>query len=197
MKISSAVYLTSAVSVDDCPPMDLPECAIIGRSNVGKSSLINLLTNNGSLAKVSAKPGCTQMINFFAINKAWLLVDLPGYGYAKVPKEKRDEFTALITDYLVGRKALRATFVLIDGSLAPQQIDLEFTQWLVGEGVPFVLVFTKTDKVGPQRLQQNLEQFLTAMKDFCENTPVIFTASSHKRTGQLEMLRYIGQLMSH
>jgi GTP-binding protein len=197
MKITSAVYLTSSVSLDGCPETQLPECAVIGRSNVGKSSLINLLTGQPSLARVSSKPGHTQMINYFTINKAWHLVDLPGYGYAKVSKDKRNKFTTFITDYLLGRDNLRATFVLIDGSLPPQQIDLDFTHWLIGGRVPFVLVFTKADKVSPQRLEENIQHFTTAMKDFCDNSPMIFTASSRKRTGQQELLHYIRQLISH
>jgi GTP-binding protein len=148
MKITSADYYTSALTLDACPAGDLPEFALIGRSNVGKSSLLNLLAGKKELARVSAKPGHTQMINFFTINKTWRLVDLPGYGFAKVAKKQRHQFNEFVSDFLVNRGSLRCVFLLIDGSIPPQPLDLQFAQWLISVGVPFVLVFTKIDKVG-------------------------------------------------
>jgi GTP-binding protein len=196
MKITSAEYLTSSVSLDACPETGLPEFAVIGRSNVGKSSLINFLVNRNDLARVSATPGHTQMINFFTINRAWHLVDLPGYGYAKAPKHQRAKFSGMISAYLTGRDSLRGTLVLIDSSLPPQQIDLDFTRWLIAEGVPFVLVFTKTDKATATRVQKNIQEFSTRMSEFCVNSPMIFTVSARKKTGNVEILRFISEVMS-
>ena len=146
MKIQNAKFKTSAINFDGCPAPDLPEFAFIGRSNVGKSSLINLLTNKEGLARVSKTPGRTREINFFSINDSWNLVDLPGYGYAKVSKSQRDHFNEFVSDYLLNRETLTGTFVLIDSRHSPQKIDLEFLAWLIEAQLPFALIFTKIDK---------------------------------------------------
>ena len=187
MKITSADYLTSSTTLEGCPEPDLPEFALIGRSNVGKSSLLNALTQRTSLANVSNKPGRTRLINFFAINETWCLVDLPGYGYAKMAKSRRHEFTDMVSTYLAQRDNLLCTLVLIDSNLPPQQIDLDFTQWLMGEGVPFVLVFTKIDKVSAARVQENIDQFTTRMGEFSDNLPMIFTSSAKTKVGMNEL----------
>src|SRR4028119_1454558 len=147
MKIKTAQFVTSALTIESCPPEKLPEFAFIGRSNVGKSSLLNMLTGQSGLAKVSATPGHTRMINFFLIDNAWTMVDLPGYGYAKTIKKDPQQFQAMVASYLSNRASLRCILVLIDSRLTPQQIDLEFVQWLIDNELPFVLVFTKSDKV--------------------------------------------------
>ena len=166
MKIQSARFKKSAVSLDRCSAPELPEFAFIGRSNVGKSSLINLLTNKDGLARVSKTPGRTREINFFTINDAWNLVDLPGYGYAKVSKSQRDQFNEFVSDYLLNRESLAGTFVLIDSRHTPQKIDLEFVAWLIEAQLPFALIFTKTDKSKARVVRKNIELFLERMKEF-------------------------------
>lgn len=191
MNIHSAVFEISAPDLKSCPETDRPEVAFIGRSNVGKSSLINLLTNQKGLAKVSATPGKTKLINFFLINGNWNLVDLPGYGYAKVSQRDRREFSKAIAGYLEHRPNLRGVFVLIDSRLSPQAIDLEFLQWTAERGVPFVLIFTKTDKLKPKALERNIATFLESLATVCEGTPEYLVSSSVTREGRKEILNLI------
>jgi GTP-binding protein len=194
MKVHSATFQTSSPDLRSCPESDLQEFAFIGRSNVGKSSLINLLTNKSTLAKVSSTPGRTELINFFLINNKWCLVDLPGYGYAKTAN--RDKFQGMIVDYLTKRSNLSLVFVLIDGRHTPQVIDLEFVHWLMGKNVPCVLVFTKADKLSASALQVNIDLFKEAMSEWCETEPLIFKSSIKTKTGQVELLREIGKCLS-
>ena len=196
MKIRSAKFKTSAVSLDRCLSPDLPEFAFIGRSNVGKSSLINLLTNKEGLARVSKTPGRTREINFFAINEAWNLVDLPGYGYAKVSKSQRDQFNEFVSDYLLNRDSLLGTFVLVDSRHTPQKIDLEFVAWLIEAQLPFALIFTKTDKSKPRIVRKNIGLFLDRMKEFSEGEAVFFETSTTTRAGRKEVLGFIEAAMS-
>ena len=191
MKVQNAKFIKSAVSLAACPPAGLPEFAFIGRSNVGKSSLINLLTNKDGLARVSKTPGRTREINFFKINEAWSLVDLPGYGYAKVSKSQRDQFNEFVSEYLVERETLCGTFVLIDSRHGPQKIDLEFVGWLVECSLPFALIFTKTDKSKAKVVQKNVNLFLEAMKEFSDGAPISFETSSTTREGRKEVLDFI------
>jgi len=196
MKILSAEFETSSPSYAECPEASLPEFAFVGRSNVGKSSLINMLTSKDKLATVSSTPGRTQMINFFQINKTWKLVDLPGYGYAKTSKKNKDRFQEFVSEYLLQREALLCVFVLIDSKLAPQTIDLQFTEWLIQSEIPFVLVFTKTDKSKPGAVQKNHDSFLEAMQDFCDAPPRTFITSSNTRDGRPQLLEFIHLALS-
>lgn len=196
MKIQSAKFKTSAISFDRCLAPDLPEFAFIGRSNVGKSSLINLLTNKDGLARVSKTPGRTREINFFSINDAWNLVDLPGYGYAKVSKTQRDHFNEFVSDYLLNRETLAGTLVLIDSRHTPQKIDLEFLAWLIEAQLPFALIFTKTDKSKPKLVRKNIGLFLERMKEFSEGSPIYFETSTTTRTGRKEVLGFIETAIS-
>ncbi len=191
MKIQKARFALSAAGLEECPAPSLPEFAFIGRSNVGKSSLINLLCQQKSLAKVSGTPGKTRTINFFVVNEDWALVDLPGYGYAKTAKSERERFNDYVADYLEFREGLRHVFVLIDSRHEPQRIDLDFTRWLVGKEVPFSLVFTKADKVKPRQLETNRRLFLEALADFAEGEPATYSSSALAKTGRLELLRAI------
>ena len=191
MKIQNAKFKKSAINFDGCPAPDLPEFAFIGRSNVGKSSLINLLTNKEGLARVSKTPGRTREINFFSINDSWNLVDLPGYGYAKVSKSQRDQFNEFVSDYLINRETLTGIFVLIDSRHPPQKIDLEFLAWLIEAQLPFALIFTKTDKSKPKLVRKNIGLFLERMKEFSEGDPIHFETSTTTRTGRKEVLKFI------
>ncbi len=197
MKIQNAKFKTSAISFDGCPAPDLPEFAFIGRSNVGKSSLINLLTNKEGLARVSKTPGRTREINFLAINDSWNLVDLPGYGYAKVSKSQRDHFNEFVSDYLLNRETLTGIFVLIDSRHSPQKIDLEFLAWLIESQLPFALIFTKTDKSKPKLVRKNIGLFLERMKEFSEGDPIYFETSTTTRTGRKEVLKFIETAISN
>jgi GTP-binding protein len=197
MKIQSAKFKTSAVTFDRCLAPDLPEFAFIGRSNVGKSSLINLLTNKEGLARVSKTPGRTREINFFSINNAWNLVDLPGYGYAKVSKFQREQFNEFVSDYLLNRETLTGTFVLIDARHTPQKIDLEFVAWLIEAQLPFALIFTKTDKIKPRLVLKNVGLFLEKMKEFSDGNPIYFETSTIARTGRKEVLKFIETAISN
>ena len=188
MKIKSAEFEKSAQNLAGSPRWMLPEFAFIGRSNVGKSSLINLLTERNALAKASVTPGKTKLINFFRINTNWCLVDLPGYGYAKVAREQRADFNEAVADYIEKREVLRHLFVLIDSRLAPQKIDVEFLRWLAGVEVDFSLVFTKTDKVSSAVVQSNIAQFKKAIADFMPELPTLFTSSSVKKNGREDIL---------
>jgi GTP-binding protein len=197
MKIQNSKFKTSVISFDGCPAPDLPEFAFIGRSNVGKSSLINLLTNKEGLARVSKTPGRTREINFFSINDSWNLVDLPGYGYAKVSKSQRDQFNEFVSDYLINRETLTGIFVLIDSRHPPQKIDLEFLAWLIEAQLPFALIFTKTDKSKPKLVRKNIGLFLEKMKEFSEGDPIHFETSTTTRTGRKEVLKFIETAISN
>jgi len=196
MKIKSARYAVSTIGVDECPAAELPEFAFIGRSNVGKSSLINLLCNQKGLAKVSSSPGKTRTINFFVVNEEWVLVDLPGYGYAKAAKSERDRFNDFVADYLETREGLTHVFVLIDGRHEPQRIDVDFTTWLVEKGVPFSLVFTKADKLKPSKLNTNRALFLAALAEHIDGEPHTFITSAEAKTGRLDVLGAIREMMT-
>jgi GTP-binding protein len=195
MKIDSARFALSAAGLDDCPTAELPEFAFIGRSNVGKSSLLNKLCNHKGLAKVSGKPGHTRTINFFVLNERFTFVDLPGYGYAKAAKSERYRFQDYVADYLESREGLAHVFVLIDSRLEPQKIDLEFVTWLAGCGVPFSLVFTKTDKLKPGRVRANRDRFLEVLADLVEGEPPVFLTSAQTGEGRLDLLRAIGEMV--
>jgi len=177
MKIKTAVFVKSSSQHEQCPKADRPEYAFIGRSNVGKSSLINALTGHGNLAKISSKPGKTQVINHFIINDTWYLVDLPGYGYAKVSQTDRQQWARMIDDYLFNRENLACTFVLIDARIEPQKIDLEFMEKLAQNAVPFCLVFTKTDKLRPPQLQTRLDNYRQKLLETWVEIPEIFITS--------------------
>ena len=191
MKIKSAEYVVSNTRVDKCPDSKLPEYAFIGRSNVGKSSLINMLTDRKTLAKTSAKPGKTQLINHFLINKDWHLVDLPGYGYAKVSKSTKRTFQKFITAYFDKRKQMICAFVLIDSRHEPQPIDMEFMQWLGEHQVPFCIIFTKADKLKPKMLEKNINHYQDKMLEIWEEMPEFFVSSATSKLGQDEILDYI------
>lgn len=194
MVIKSAEFVISNSRVEKCPTTGLPEYAFIGRSNVGKSSLINMLTARKGLAMTSQKPGKTQLINHFIINDAWYLVDLPGYGYARLGKDSRDSLRHMIEDYALERKELVLLFVLLDCRHEPQKIDLEFIQWLGEEGVPFALVFTKADKLSKGRLAANVEAYKAKLREEWEELPPIFVTSSEERMGRDELLGYIEEI---
>lgn len=215
--INSSYYISSAVDVKDCPRTTLPEYAFIGRSNVGKSSLINMLTHHEGLAKTSAKPGKTLLINTFLINgtmtdpgrpkagekkekptfheqaDSWYLVDLPGYGFARAGQEQREQLKTMISRYCLYREQLVSLFVLLDSRHEPQKIDLEFMEWLGEEGIPFAIVFTKADKLGGGRLKMNLNAYREVLLQTWEELPPIFVTSSEERTGGEELLQYIEQ----
>ena len=207
MTIKTAEYLISSARVDQCPQEKMPEYAFIGRSNVGKSSLINMLADNGKLAKTSATPGKTILINHFIINKTidgktpsaladrpWYLVDLPGYGYAKRGKKAQEEFERMISSYILEREQMTLLFLLIDVRHEPQKIDLEFIEWLGENGVPFAIVFTKADKVSKGRLGGNIQHYLKELSRQWEELPPYFVTSSENRMGREELLQYIGDI---
>ena len=191
MIITSAEFISSYADVRKCPPPDKAEFAFIGRSNVGKSSLVNMLTNTKTLAKTSAKPGKTQTINHFLINKQWYLVDLPGYGYASVSKTLREGFGKIIDGYVLNRENLSCLFVLIDCRLEPQKIDLSFINWAGGKGVPLGIIFTKADKLSRGELAKNINQFKKTMLLEWEELPPSFVTSAEKKTGKDELLEFI------
>jgi GTP-binding protein len=191
MQIKSAVFHMSARDLGACPEWNRPEFAFIGRSNVGKSSMINMLTNKDALAKVSATPGKTQMLNFFVINETWSLVDLPGYGYAKVAKSEKINFNESVGDYIAQRENLRKVFVLIDSRLPPQPIDLSFIEWLAGCAVPYQLVFTKADKQSPAKTRANEAVFLASLIELVPFTQETILSSSKDRTGRVGILKAI------
>jgi len=195
MKIKSADFVTSNTDVSKCPKEQLPEYAFIGRSNVGKSSLINMITGKSKLAKTSGKPGKTQLINHFKINENWFLVDLPGYGYAQVSKSKRQTFQEFIKDYLLLRQQLICTFVLIDSRLEPQKIDLEFMEFLGENSIPFYMVFTKADKLKLDELNRNIQVYKKVItKSNWEIMPPHFITSAVDTTGKDELLNFIDEL---
>jgi len=193
VRIQSAKFIKSATQLPDCPSAEFPEFAFIGRSNVGKSSLINLLTNKNDLARVSKTPGRTREINFFKINDQWALVDLPGYGYAKVSQSMRDQFNEFVSDYILHRENLCGTFVLVDSRHSPQKLDLQFVAWLIDCEIPFALIFTKTDKIKPKVVQKNINQFKEAMKEFSSGEPIVFQSSASTREGRQEILMFIDE----
>ena len=192
MKITSAEFVMSNSDVAKCPREPLPEYAFIGRSNVGKSSLINMLMNRKGLAKTSGRPGKTQLINHFRINGSWFLVDLPGYGYAKVSKKEKKTFQRYITDYFRKRQQLVCGFVLVDIRHEPQQIDLEFMEWLGSHAIPFALIFTKADKLKPGAIEKQVEDYLKVLLNTAwEEAPPYFVTSSTNRRGREAVLEYI------
>jgi len=194
MKIKTASFVISNTDIEKCPEDKKPEYAFIGRSNVGKSSLINMVTGNKKLAKTSGRPGKTQLINHFIINDEWYLVDLPGYGYAKSSKTNRAEWEKFIVKYLTKREALLNVFVLIDSRLEPQKIDLEFMNWCGEKQIPFSMVFTKIDKLSSTALQKNLAKYKKEMLKSWEALPPVFTTSSVSKFGQEKLLNYIEQI---
>jgi len=194
MKIKSAEFVISNQDVAKCPKDIIPEYAFIGRSNVGKSSLINMLTNRKSLAKTSGRPGKTQLINHFIINKSWFLVDLPGYGYARVSKTAKKTFQKFITNYFEKRHQLVSAFVLVDIRHKPQPIDLEFMQWLGEHSIPFSIVFTKADKLKPNAIDRHIEDYKMVMLESWEDMPNYFITSSSKKIGQDHVLDYIASI---
>lgn len=195
MNITSAEFVMSNQDVKKCPNTGIPEYAFIGRSNVGKSSLINMLTNKKSLAKTSGRPGKTQLINHFLINKAWHLVDLPGYGYARVSKSSKARFQKFITRYFEQRKQLISAFVLVDVRHDPQPIDVEFMEWMGESGIPFSIVFTKADKLKTNALERNIETYTTKMLEGAwEEMPPYFITSASNNTGKEELLGYINEI---
>lgn len=191
MKIKTAEFIVSNTDYKLCPKEAIAEYAFIGRSNVGKSSLINAIVNQKNLAKTSGKPGKTQLINHFKINQSWFLVDLPGYGYAVTSKIKREEFKSMINKYLINRKNLICLFVLLDIRHKAQTIDLEFMQKMGNEGIPFVMVFTKADKLSQTQISKNLKTYKTEMLKSWQFLPEIFITSSEKKTGIEDILRFI------
>jgi len=195
MDIKSATYLISNVRVDACPTPDMPEFAFIGRSNVGKSSLINMLTSSTKLAKVSSNPGKTQTINHFIINKEWYLVDLPGYGYAKVSQTQRAAWQKMIANYLQKRENLVTVFVLIDVRLKPQKNDLDFLAQLGEWKVPFNIVFTKADKITQREASKNAKQFIETMRKEWQFIPRSFLTSTVKHLGKKELLGYLDEMI--
>jgi GTP-binding protein len=191
MKITKSEFISSYADVHKCPAPDKPEFAFIGRSNVGKSSLINMLTQTKDLAKTSSTPGKTQTINHFLINETWYLVDLPGYGYASVSKTLREGFGQMIEDYVQKRENLSCIFVLVDSRLEPQKSDLSFINWAGSKGVPLAIVFTKVDKLKLNELQRNVQQFKKAVLADWEELPPMIITSSEKKTGRDELLDFI------
>ena len=196
MKIKSAEFLMSNSDVSKCPKEPLPEYAFIGRSNVGKSSLINMLADRKNLAKTSGKPGKTQLINHFIINKNWYLVDLPGYGYARVSKKAKKTFQKFITDYFEKRSQLVLAFVLIDCRHEPQPVDIDFMRYLAQLDIPFQIIFTKADKLKPKALATNLETYTQKMLESWEEMPAYYVTSSSKKQGKeivLDNIKTINQ----
>ncbi len=196
VNISSAIFDCSAPDLDSCPDESLPEFAFIGRSNVGKSSLLNMLAGEQGLARVSTTPGFTKLINIFTINKCWRMVDLPGYGFAQVAREHKARFNKAVAEYLEHRTNLCLVFALIESGVAPQGIDLEFVEWLVRHSVPFVLVFTKTDKVPPATVEANIAAFMVRISAWFEKPPAVCTCSAETGQGRQELLEVINEQLT-
>ncbi|MEX2230534.1 MAG: ribosome biogenesis GTP-binding protein YihA/YsxC [Cyclobacteriaceae bacterium] len=197
MEIKQAEFVSSETDVKKCPPPGKPEFAFIGRSNVGKSSLLNMLTNRKNLAKTSNRPGKTQTINHFIINGNWYLVDLPGYGYASVSKEKRAGFGTIIENYVLKRENLNCLFILIDTRLEPQKIDLEFIQWTGEKEIPLCLVFTKADKLTKNQLNRNVSIYKSTLQKSWDELPAILITSSITKSGKEELLSFIEKALAH
>ena len=196
MRVKSASFVVSNAKVNDCPKSSLPEFAFIGRSNVGKSSLINMLTERKQLAKTSGKPGKTQLINHFLINKNWHLVDLPGYGYARVSKKTKKEFQGFITSYFLERKQLINAFVLIDIRHDPQAIDMEFMEWMGTQQIPFSIIFTKADKLSENKIDPTVSAYLNSMLEgIWAETPTHFITSASSSKGKEEVLEYVESML--
>jgi len=195
MEIKKAQFVTSSSDFRQCPPTDKPEFAFIGRSNVGKSSLINMLTNQKKLAKVSSKPGKTQLINHFLIDDNWYLVDLPGYGWAKVSKTEKQKWGEMIHDYIMDRENLINLFVLVDSRLAPQPVDIEFINWLGEKGIPFSIVFTKADKQSKNKTQSAIAKYKKHLLKFWEELPHHVITSSVSSEGKDDLTNYIRDLI--
>lgn len=196
MIITRAEFIVSSPSLAACPKTDLPEFAFTGRSNVGKSSLINMLAGRKGLAKISSTPGKTRLINHFLFNESWYLVDLPGYGYAKTSKDNRKMFSGLITDYIGGRKSLVCLFLLIDIRHKPLKNDVAFINWLGSNAVPFAIVFTKADKLSSSKLKSNLNQYQKELSLTWESLPAYFVSSSVTQFGKEEILTFIGDTLT-
>ena len=194
MEITSAEFVISNTDVRKCPTGVFPEYAFIGRSNVGKSSLINMLTARKGLAMTSATPGKTMLINHFLINQSWYLVDLPGYGYARRGQKGKDQIRTIIEDYILEREQMTNLFVLIDSRLEPQKIDLEFMEWLGENGIPFSIIFTKADKLTNGKVKDNVNKYLKKLTEQWEELPPHFVSSSEKKTGRQEILDYIDSI---
>ena len=194
MEITNAEFVISNTDFRKCPATAFPEYAFIGRSNVGKSSLINMLTNHKGLAMTSSRPGKTMLINHFLINKSWYLVDLPGYGYAKRDRKSQEQIQHIIESYILGREQMTCLFLLIDSRLEPQRIDLAFIEWLGENGIPFAIVFTKADKLGIGKLKTNIQAYLEKLTEQWEELPPHFITSSEDRTGRQELLDYIDSI---
>ena len=194
MNVANAEFVVSNTNVEQCPKTKLPEYAFIGRSNVGKSSLINMLCNKKKLAKTSSRPGKTQLINHFLINKQWYLVDLPGYGYARTSKAQKKTFQKFITDYLIKRKELISTFLLIDLRHKPQPLDLKYMRWLGKNLIPFSIIFTKADKLKEVEINEHILKYLNDIRKDWEEIPQYFITSSEKKIGKSELLNYIDEI---
>lgn len=194
MNVANAEFVVSNTNVEQCPKTKLPEYAFIGRSNVGKSSLINMLCNKKKLAKTSSRPGKTQLINHFLINKQWYLVDLPGYGYARTSKAQKKTFQKFITDYLIKRKELISTFLLIDLRHKPQPLDLKYMHWLGKNLIPFSIIFTKADKLKEVEINEYILKYLNDIRKDWEEIPQHFITSSEKKIGKSELLNYIDEI---
>ena len=194
MNVANAEFVVSNTNVEQCPKTKLPEYAFIGRSNVGKSSLINMLCNKKKLAKTSSRPGKTQLINHFLINKQWYLVDLPGYGYARTSKAQKKTFQKFITDYLIKRKELISTFLLIDLRHKPQPLDLKYMRWLGKNLIPFSIIFTKADKLKEVEINEHILKYLDDIRKDWEEIPQHFITSSEKKIGKRELLNHIDEI---
>ncbi len=196
MEIVESIFVKSSSDISQCPPPKKPEFAFVGRSNVGKSSLINMLTGRKSLAKTSSKPGKTQLINHFEIDSSWFLVDLPGYGWSKVSKQKKAEWGIMIEEYLLNRENLACLFVLIDSRLEPQPIDYEFISWLGEKRIPFAMVFTKTDKQSRNKFQSIKAWHIRHLKTSWEEMPLMFDSSAVNHSGREEILAFVHEIIS-
>lgn len=195
MKIKEAVFVASYPKVQKCPKTEIPEFAFIGRSNVGKSSLLNFLVNKNKLAKTSSRPGKTRLLNFFLINEQFHFVDLPGYGYARFSKSEREKWEKIITEYIISRKQLFQLFILVDARLDPQTSDINAINFMGKYQIPFSIIFTKTDKVKKLKLKTNIQNFENKLKETWELLPPFFISSATKKIGKEEILDYIGSLL--
>ena len=194
MNVAHAEFVVSNSKVESCPKTRIPEYAFIGRSNVGKSSLINMLCNQKKLAKTSSRPGKTQLINHFLINKKWYLVDLPGYGYARASKSQKKNFQKFIVDYFTKRRELVSAFLLVDIRREPQPIDLDFLRWLGEQFIPFTIVFTKADKIKEKEIETQVLNYIEVLKEGWESLPQYFVTSSKRRLGRESILNYIQKI---